>query len=54
MDFKKIMRAKDLKVGMSTEFGKLEKVTLTGNWVLIETKIMQFDLRMSKNVVVYS
>ena len=51
---KKIIQAKDLKEGMSTEYGKLEKVTRTGNWVLVETKFMHPTLRSTKRVVVYS
>ena len=51
--FTKHIKAKDLKTGMNTEFGKLVAVEYKGEVILLETKLMQFDIRRNKLVVVY-
>jgi hypothetical protein len=47
------VRAKDLRVGMDTEFGVIRHIKPYSTKVLLETALFQFDLLNSKNVVVY-
>jgi hypothetical protein len=50
------VQAQELEAGMSTEFGKLVKVSNyeTLNRVVVTTNIMQFDLKAKQTVVVYN
>jgi hypothetical protein len=49
------VQAQELEAGMSTEFGKLVKVTkqINGN-IVLTTNMMQFDLKAKQTVVVYN
>ena len=52
------LSARNLEAGMETEFGKLKKVVKFINTkgsanVLLETAIMQFDLKATQPVIVY-
>jgi|TARA_R110002020_G_scaffold246713_2_gene460582 hypothetical protein len=51
----KYLSAHNLEAKMQTEFGRLVKVTkrVNGN-VILETKIMQFDLKANQTVMVYN
>ena len=50
------VQAQELEAGMSTEFGKLVKVSHyeTLNRVVVTTNIMQFELWHTRTVVVYN
>ena len=52
------LSARNLEAGMETEFGKLKKVvkfinTKGPSSVLLETAIMQFDLKATQSVIIY-
>ena len=52
------LSARNLEAGMQTEFGKLKKVvkfinTKGPSSVLLETAIMQFDLKATQSVIIY-
>ena len=51
---KKLIKAKDLEAGMSTEYGKLVKAIDEGEVMFLETRVMQFDVRKNQTVLVYA
>jgi len=46
------IQAKDLQVGMYTEFGKLVEVIDEGKTMWIATRVLQFDIKKNKPVEV--
>ena len=46
------IQAKDLQIGMYTEFGKLVEVIDEGETMWISTRVLQFDIKKNKPVEV--
>ena len=44
------IQAKDLQIGMYTEFGKLVEVIDEGETMWIATRVLQFDIKKNKPV----